>query len=630
MVDLLHFLEPEELVGSRWHRLTRGRSSLARHPDAAVSFEEVAGALPIFHRAFGGDPAMRFAAVTETTSQHRLGRGLRMMLGEEKIACARREESVILVPTSIDACGDRELNRQLYFWLAAFFVFMTPAEADIADPLARDLDFLRRAADATGRVLVEEPGMRPVWARLARELLNARPRRALPRQEGDVEAAISTLLTGRSSPHTEGEQSAARGYKTFLPVLAWGDARFTPEKPSQETESDDDAHAGKSCDADGKARNAKRREAQETERKDYIALNRFEKLLSLVESLDINRAVEDEDEEGARKALDDAEEISISKHSRKAATRLRAELVLDGATQDDHALADAELPEWDYRTKLLVPGRVRIRLKEKLDEADAPENPERRMLHAQVRRRFEAFRPRPELLRARIEGSELDMDAVVRNQVDLRTSGDPDSRIFVETRRRSRDMSVAILADASLSTESWLEGCRVLDVEQEALCLLSEALTACGDEHAIYSFTSRRRERVEIGTLKDFHEPFGSVIERRIFGLRPGWYTRMGAAIRYATGKLEKRPHAHRLLIVLTDGKPNDIDHYEGRFGIEDTRHAVQEARRTGLTVFGVTVDTRAQDYFPALFGPGGYTIVQQASQLPSACLSIYRNLTLR
>src|SRR3954470_5825181 len=129
MVDLLHFLEPEELVGSRWHKLTRGRTSLARHPSAAVSFEEVAGALPIFHRAFGGDPAMRFAPVTETTSQHRLGRGLRMMLGEEKIASARREESVILLPASIDACADRELNRQLYFWLAAFFVFMTPAEA---------------------------------------------------------------------------------------------------------------------------------------------------------------------------------------------------------------------------------------------------------------------------------------------------------------------------------------------------------------------------------------------------------------------------------------------------------------------------------------------------------------------
>jgi nitric oxide reductase NorD protein len=222
------------------------------------------------------------------------------------------------------------------------------------------------------------------------------------------------------------------------------------------------------------------------------------------------------------------------------------------------------------------------------------------------------------------------MDAVVRNEVDLRSSGAADARIYMETRRRNRDMSVAILADASLSTESWLDGCRVLDVEQEALAVLSQALTACGDEHAIYSFTSRRRERVEIGMLKSFDENFGPHVERRIFGLKPGWYTRMGAAIRYAAREIVERQHAHRLVIVLTDGKPNDIDHYEGRFGIEDTRHAVQEARRAGITVFGITVDAKGQDYFPTLFGQGGYAIVQQAGQLPSACLSIYRKLTLR
>src|SRR6476620_10512441 len=121
MVDLLHLLEPEEFVGSRWHKLTRGRSSLASHPEAAASFEQVAGALPVFHRALGGDVSMHFATVTETTSQHRLARGLRVMLGEEKIACARREESVILLPETIDAFPDRDMNRKLYFWLAGFF-----------------------------------------------------------------------------------------------------------------------------------------------------------------------------------------------------------------------------------------------------------------------------------------------------------------------------------------------------------------------------------------------------------------------------------------------------------------------------------------------------------------------------
>ncbi|MDB5545437.1 MAG: protein norD [Hyphomicrobiales bacterium] len=635
MSHLMQWFEPEEFIGSRWHGLTRGRASLERHAESAVAFEQVAGALPVFHRALGGAAAMRFAAVTETTSQHRLARGLRLMLGEEKIACARREDGVVLLPSVIDAFRDRAMNRRLYFWLAGFFVHMRPPHVVLHDPLARDVDYLHRAAAATSALLAAVPGFRPVWTTLSAALLASRPRRPLPEHERAVEGLICGLLANCEDiapPLFQARMSvvAPRGYRSFLPVLAWGDAQGAVSSGNFEAAPDEEAGAGKSCAADSKARNAKRREAGETERKDYIALNRFEKLLSLVESLDINRAVEDDDEDGARKALDDAEEVSLSKHSRKAATRLRADLVLDGAAQDGRTLHQAEFPEWDYRTRQLVPGRVRIHLKQRLDEAEPPINAERARLHAQVRRQFEAFRPKPETLRARIDGNELDMDAVVRNEVDLRSSGAADARIYMETRRRNRDMSVAILADASLSTESWLDGCRVLDVEQEALAVLSQALTACGDEHAIYSFTSRRRERVEIGMLKSFDENFGPHVERRIFGLKPGWYTRMGAAIRYAAREIVERQHAHRLVIVLTDGKPNDIDHYEGRFGIEDTRHAVQEARRAGITVFGITVDAKGQDYFPTLFGQGGYAIVQQAGQLPSACLSIYRKLTLR
>jgi nitric oxide reductase NorD protein len=116
-------------------------------------------------------------------------------------------------------------------------------------------------------------------------------------------------------------------------------------------------------------------------------------------------------------------------------------------------------------------------------------------------------------------------------------------------------------------------------------------------------------------------------VERRIGALKPGYYTRIGAAVRHAAAELAGQPQRKKLLLVLTDGKPNDVDHYEGRFAVEDTRKAVREARRLGVAVFGVTIDADAQSYFPTLFGRGGYAIVGNIRRLPAALPAIYRQL---
>ena len=116
-------------------------------------------------------------------------------------------------------------------------------------------------------------------------------------------------------------------------------------------------------------------------------------------------------------------------------------------------------------------------------------------------------------------------------------------------------------------------------------------------------------------------------MRRRIAALRPGQYTRMGAALRHAAAQLEARPERHRLLLLLSDGKPNDVDHYEGRYALEDTRKAVQEARRQGIAVFAVTVDRAAESYVPHLFGRGGYAIVAHVGSLPDALPRIYRQV---
>ena len=110
--------------------------------------------------------------------------------------------------------------------------------------------------------------------------------------------------------------------------------------------------------------------------------------------------------------------------------------------------------------------------------------------------------------------------------------------------------------------------------------------------------------------------------------IKPGYYTRMGTAIRYATQRLSERPELQRLLLILTDGKPNDLDIYEGRYGLEDTRHAIQEARSAGLTPFCVTIDTSAHDYLPHLFGSHGYTLIHRPQELNHRLARLYAELT--
>ncbi len=172
-----------------------------------------------------------------------------------------------------------------------------------------------------------------------------------------------------------------------------------------------------------------------------------------------------------------------------------------------------------------------------------------------------------------------------------------------------------------------MENRQVLDVAKEALTALTLGLSACGDDHALYSFSSCKRQRVWVQTIKDFAESDGAAVLARIARLRPGYYTRLGAAIRHASACLQQRANQRRLLLVITDGKPNDLDHYEGRYGVEDTARAIREARRLGHAVFGITIDAKAQAYFPRIFGQNAFSIVGHIGALTSALPLIYRHI---
>lgn len=242
----------------------------------------------------------------------------------------------------------------------------------------------------------------------------------------------------------------------------------------------------------------------------------------------------------------------------------------------------------------------------------------------QLRRSFEALRGEDRRLRAEPWGDELDLDAVVRARADMKMGMELDERIFTRRTRRKRDVAVLFMVDMSGSTRGWINDC-----EREALVLLVEALKVLGDRYAIYGFSGVTRKRCEVYRVKGFDEPGDEVVRRRIAGIEALDYTRMGVAIRHLSGVLCGVEARTRLLITLSDGKPDDFsDGYRGEYGIEDTRQALVEARRMGIHPFCITIDREANSYLPRMYGSVNYAVIDDVARLPVNVAEMYRRLT--
>ena len=640
-MKLLSLLEPEEAVGRWWHQFAGDRDSFPHFPEAAVSLSEIERELHVFFRGLGGGHGIEIKVADAPQSRHRLGFWQRLGRESERISRASFNGERFLLPDRIDLLPDAELNRRLYFWLSAWTVASTaiPLEMSV-DPLAADLFRLRHAIRAQDLALSQFPGLKRHHSGLREAILNIRPPRKLPRAETDVENAIRALLgdgqasspfvgviLGRDKP----EVTAPRDYRPYLPLALWGDVETAGVSGSQEDPDDEDRGSGKQAGGDRKTRRAKRQNADQINRQNGLVIHRFDKILSWAEFMNLHRDTEDDEENQARKASEDHDELGVAQIRKRAATKLKFDLDLSPKDVITEELSDRYVyPEWDYRSNRYLPRNVRV-LARIGDSAPGQKGAglsaetKRRIRH--VRRQFEALRPKRQLLRAQLDGSEYDIDGLVRSQIDLHATGEPGDRIYIQARAEMRDLAVAALIDVSRSTEAFVGERAVIDVEKEALIALSEGLAACQDDFALYAFSSLRRDRVWVTTLKDFKEPNGPAIRARIGCLTPGHYTRLGGAIRHVSSCLAKRENSLRLLLVISDGKPNDLDHYEGRYGIEDSRKAIFEARAQGQAVFGIAVDKDAGAYIPRIFGAGAYAIVSKPGRLTNALPYLYRQM---
>jgi nitric oxide reductase NorD protein len=284
-------------------------------------------------------------------------------------------------------------------------------------------------------------------------------------------------------------------------------------------------------------------------------------------------------------------------------------------------------PEWDFkrqcnRNNWCVVRELDVRPLHNNFHADTLTKYAR--LVKSIHRTFEMLRGEHKTLRKQEYGEDIDLDSLVSSWSDLANGQEASSRLFTRKQKEDRNIAVMFMVDMSGSTKGWIN-----EAERESLILLCETLEKLGDRYAIYGFSGITRKRCELYRVKTFQDHYDDETIARINGIEAKDYTRMGAAIRHLTMRLNEVDARIKLLITLSDGKPEDYDgYYRTEYGIHDTRQALYEARRNGIHPFCITIDEHAAEYLPQLYGQANYTVLKEVAHLPLKVSDIYRKLT--
>lgn len=289
--------------------------------------------------------------------------------------------------------------------------------------------------------------------------------------------------------------------------------------------------------------------------------------------------------------------------------------------------------EFDHTIQMARPCWATVReIRPKLgDPADAQTILEQNSrITERLRHLLDAMRPQgTQRIRKLEDGDELDLNAAVMAAIDTRMRRQPDPRVMMRLVRHTRDTAVMVLLDLSESTNDTAPGDQtILQLTQTACVLLSEAIHQVGDSFAIHGFCSDGRQNVFYNRFKDFEQPWAELAKARLMGAEGRLSTRMGAAIRHATTHLGQVKASRKLMLVLTDGEPADIDIRDPFYLRHDARQAVDAARQQGVVPFCLTLDPRADAYAQRIFGDRNVQVLDRVERLPERLPQLYASLT--
>jgi len=290
--------------------------------------------------------------------------------------------------------------------------------------------------------------------------------------------------------------------------------------------------------------------------------------------------------------------------------------------------------EWDYSVQLHRPNWVTVL--EKRQKKGNPQDIDRiltenKPVASRLRHIIDAMQPEGvQRFRRQEDGEEIDLNAAIRAMIDIRMGEMPDQRINIRIERKVRDLALVVLLDLSESTNEKLGDSEkpVIQLAREATSLLSWAIDRVGDPFAIHGFASDGRHDVEYYRFKDFDDGYNDEVKAKLAGMQGGLSTRMGAALRHAASFLFKQREQKKLILLVTDGEPADIDVRDPQYLRHDTKKAVEELASRGVHTFCLTLDPRADDYVSRIFGPKGYMVVDRVDRLPERLPMLYAGLT--
>ena len=608
----------EEIVGSAWHRFITKKAS-KHYPEAIVYLVDIRHTAGVFFRALGGDGGLSVESSTDSEVHARRSVVQRIAGIGDKIQYAWRDEETLRLPESIALFPGKQLNLDLYLWLTALSAIKVEKG-----------DWISRNQVRTFKTLAVWPGLTERYQNLLEAHLQQRPDPAsLPTREAKQEEVIRTAL--RCSTENIRLEYAK---KPPHPVPLWLHPAPSPEEINNSKPPQDPGNPEATDSKKEQKKQPKRKKGNRTEMpegKDGLMSFRLESLWSWGEYTKVDRTSTEDDDDDAMQTAEDMDNITVAQDSETTTAKIKLDLDLPSSQYDDIVLGEGiAIDEWDYKKQRLQKDHCRI-IPMKSKDAKATDLPQRLKTQVRkIRRQFEVLQPQRHWVSRQNEGTELDLENYINFLADRKHGQvNNDAAVYRDLHKQNRDLSCLLLADLSLSTDAYINNStRVIDVVKDSLFLFSEALSATGDRFALHGFSSRNRNHVRFYKIKAFGERHSDEVRGHIEAVRPGYYTRMGTAIRYASQLLEKEARCQKLLLILTDGKPNDLDLYEGRYGIEDTRQAILEAEQKGLQPFCITIDEKAEDYLPYLFGKNSYILVRNAQELPAKLTQLYIRLT--
>jgi hypothetical protein len=290
--------------------------------------------------------------------------------------------------------------------------------------------------------------------------------------------------------------------------------------------------------------------------------------------------------------------------------------------------------EWDYQVQLYRPDWATV-YERRATKGDANEIDhilaEYKPIAHKIRHIIDRLSPQGVQRERNLEdGDEIDINAAVDAMISIRMGRQPDSRITMRNIIKNRDLAVTVLLDLSESTNETIAGSdkTVLDLTREAATLVCTAVSGIGDPFAVHGFASEGRHDVHYYRFKDFNQKFDHEAKARLDGMKGGLSTRMGAAMRHAGRHLLAQPERRKLLLLVTDGEPSDIDERDPQHLRHDTKKAVDELYSKGILTYCLTLDPNADTYVKRIFGANNYTIVDHVDRLPEKLPTLFASLT--